>query len=162
MGVAFNEVVVALIDEGRSVQPLRRFTTLLSLATTLIILTIAATPLARIWLEDISALSPSLAMLARNGLWIGLLLPALNALQSWYQGIMLNSGKTRGISEAVVIFIVVTAAVLSFGVFWGEMVGLYIGLIAFSAGMLVQTLWLYFRSRKPMAALILRDAAINE
>jgi len=162
MGVAFNEVVVALIDEGRSVQPLRRFTTLLSLATTLIILTIAATPLARIWLEDISALSPSLAMLARNGLWIGLLLPALNALQSWYQGIMLNSGKTRGISEAVVIFIVVTAAVLSFGVFWGEMVGLYIGLIAFSAGMLVQTLWLYFRSRKPMAALTLRDAAINE
>ena len=157
MGVAFNEVVVALVDDENSVSSLRRFTTLLSVATTLIIITIAATPLSRLWLEELSALPPSLALLARNGLWIGFLLPALNALQSWYQGVLLNSGKTRGISEAVVIFILVTAIVLSVGVFLNEVTGLYIGLTALSAGMLSQTTWLYIRSRKPMAALISRD-----
>ena len=160
MGVAFNEVVVALVDEPLSVHPLRRFTAILSGVTTAIILLIAATPLARFWLVNLSALSPSLATLARNGLWIGLLLPALNTLQSWYQGVLLNSGRTRGISEAVVVFLLATGAVLVFGVIWGQMTGLYIGLLAFSVGMLLQTLWLYIRSRKPMAALVARDAAL--
>ena len=159
MGVAFNEVVVALVDEPRSVNALRRFTGILTISTTAVILLIAATPLARLWLQDVSALSPELASLARTGLWIGFLLPGLNALQSWYQGVLLNSGKTRGISEAVIVFLLTTGAVLIFGVIWGKMTGLYIGLIAFSAGMIFQTLWLFIRSRAPMALLIARDAA---
>lgn len=161
MGVAFNEVVVALVDEKQAVHVLRRFTLLLSVVTTAIILVVAATPLSRIWLQDVSALSAPLALLARNGLWIGFLLPALNALQSWYQGVLLNSGKTRGISEAVVVFIVITAAVLAFGVVWGKSTGLYVVLLAFSAGMLSQTIWLYVRSRKPMAALNRRDMLLE-
>ena len=160
-GVAFNEVVVALVDEPLSTKALRRFTTILSTVTTGFILLIAVTPLSRIWLQDISALSASLTVLARNGLWIGFLLPGLNALQSWYQGVLLNSGKTRGISEAVAIFLLVTGAVLTFGVLWGKVTGLYIGLIAFSAGMFFQTIWLFVRSRAPMAKLIARDAALE-
>ena len=159
MGVAFNEVVVALLDEPLSVRVLRRFTALLAISTTMAILIIAATPLSRLWLQDISALSPGLTVLARNGLWIGFLLPGLNSLQSWFQGVLLNSGKTRSISEAVVVFLFFTGAVLLFGVFWGQMTGLYIGLLAFSAGMLFQTLWLFIRSRAPIAALVARDAA---
>ncbi len=158
MGVAFNEVVVALLDEPLSVAALRRFTAILSIATTTFILVIAATPLSRIWLQDISALSPELTLLARNGLWIGFLLPGLNTLQSWFQGVLLNSGKTRGISEAVVVFLLVTGGVLFSGVLWGKMPGLYIGLLAFSAGMLFQTIWLFIRSRAPMAKLIACDA----
>lgn len=160
MGVAFNEVVVALVDEPLSANSLRRFTTILSITTSAFILIIAATPLSRIWLQDISALSPVLTSLARNGLWIGLLLPGLNTLQSWYQGVLLNSGKTRGISEAVAVFLFVTASVLIFGVIWGKMTGLYIGLLAFSAGMIVQTIWLFVRSRTPMAALAKRDVVV--
>jgi len=161
MGVAFNEVAVALLDEPFSFKPLRRFTILLSAATTAAILLIAATPLSRIWLQDISALSPALFKLARNGLWIGFLLPGLNALQSWYQGILLNTGKTRGISEAVVIFLVTTGLGLWAGVQYGEVTGLYVGLIAFSAGMLTQTSWLWFRSRIPMRRLYKRDQVVS-
>ena len=161
MGVAFNEVVVALVDEPLSTKALRRFTTLLSSTTTAIILVVAATPLSRLWLQDLSALSPTLATLARHGLWIGLLLPGLNTLQSWYQGVLLNSGRTRGISEAVAIFLFVTASILVFGVIWGQMTGLYISLLAFSAGMLFQTIWLFVRSRPPMHALDARDAALE-
>ncbi|NQU30590.1 MAG: hypothetical protein HQ525_07980, partial [Anaerolineae bacterium] len=86
MGVAFNEVVVALLDESLSTKSLRRFAGILSTATTAALLLIAATPLSIFWLRDISALSPSLTEIARTGLWIGILLPALNTLQSWYQG----------------------------------------------------------------------------
>ncbi len=161
MGIAFNEVVVALLNEHRSLKPLRRFTAILSLTTTAAILLIAATPLSRLWLEDVSALSPPLFILARNGLWIGFLLPGLNALQSWYQGVLLNSGKTRAISEAVALFLLVTGLVLWGGVKWGEMTGLYVSLVAFSAGTIVQTLWLWFRSRPPLRILCERDRCLE-
>ena len=157
MGVAFNEVVVALLGEHGSVRSLRCFTLLLMGFTTSFLLIVVGTPLALFWLEDVSALSPELASLARTGLWIGLLLPALNSLQSWYQGALLNSGKTRGISEAVAIFLIATGLVLWGGVFWGEMIGLYVGLAAFSVGMLLQTIWLWVRSRPALRAVCERD-----
>jgi len=159
MGVAFNEVVVALLDEHLSTKPLLRFTTFLSVGTTGAIVIIAATPLSRLWLENFSGLSPELATLARNGLWFGALLPGLNSLQSWYQGTLLNSGKTRGISEAVAIFLLGTGLVLVGGVIWGKMIGLYIGLAAFSFGMLIQTFWLWYRSRPVLRTLYKRDSS---
>ncbi len=158
MGVAFNEVVVALLDEPLSMQPLRRFAMILSITTTGALILIAATPLSSLWLEDISALSPELFILARNGLWIALFLPALSTFQSWYQGVLLNSGRTRAISEAVALYLFVTGVALWAGVVWGKMTGLYIGLAAFSLGMLIQTSWLWVRSRKALGSLCVRDA----
>ena len=161
MGVAFNEVVVALLDEPHSTKPLRRFTLLLSIGTTGTLLLIASTPLSRLWLQNFSGLSSELATLARHGLWFGLLLPALNSLQSWYQGALLNSGKTRGISEAVAIFLLSTGLVLLGGVAWGKITGLYVGLAAFSFGMLVQTIWLWVRGRPVLRALYERDKQLE-
>ncbi|MFL7868149.1 MAG: hypothetical protein AB8I58_04935, partial [Anaerolineales bacterium] len=158
MGVAFNEVVVALLDEPLSTKPLRRFTMLLSVVTTGALLLIAATPLSRLWLEKFSGLSPELATIARNGLWFGLLLPGLNSLQSWYQGALLNSGKTRGISEAVAVFLFASGLVLLGGVSWNRIIGLYVGLGAFSFGMFSQTIWLWVRSRPVLRTLYERDA----
>jgi hypothetical protein len=161
MGIAFNEVVVALLDESLSTKPLRRFTTLLSFGTTGMLILIAATPLSRLWLESFSGLSSELVILARNGLWFAILLPALNSIQSWYQGVLLNSGKTRGISEAVAIFLFGAGLVLMAGIIWGEMVGLYVGLGAFSFGMFIQTLWLWIRSDPVLRALYERDQRIE-
>jgi hypothetical protein len=161
IGVAFNEVVVALLDEPLSTKSLRRFTTLLSIGTTGALVIIAATPLSRLWLDNFSGLSPELTALARNGLWFGILLPGLNSIQSWYQGALLNSGKTRGISEAVGIFLSVTGLALLGGVIWGKMIGLYIGLGAFSFGMLIQTFWLWVRSRPVLHALCERDDCLD-
>ncbi len=161
MGVAFNEVVVALLDEYLATKPLRHFSLLLSIVTTFTLIIIAATPLSRLWLEDFSALSPELTTLARNGLWIGALLPALNTLQSWYQGALLNSGKTRGISEAVALYLFAAGLALWGGVTWGKIVGLYVGLAAFSFGMLIQTFWLWFRSRSVIRTLCERDQCLD-
>jgi hypothetical protein len=157
MGVAFNEVVVALLDQPFSTKSLRRFTILLSVGTTGTLLLIAATPLANIWLENFSGLSPELARLAGNGIWFGFLLPGLNGVQSWYQGILLNSGKTRGISEAVAIFLFSAGIVMLGGIAWGRIPGLYVGLGAFSIGMLIQTFWLWVRSRPVIRTLNTRD-----
>jgi hypothetical protein len=147
MGIAFNEVVVSLIDERLAYKNLYKFTLILAIGSSLIILLMNATPLADIWFGKISALSLELTRLAHTGLWLAILMPGLNALQSWYQGTILSSKKTNGITEAVIVFIITISTVLWIGVAWNEFSGLYVGLVAFELGMLMQTIWLWYRSR---------------
>jgi hypothetical protein len=159
MGLAYNEVVITLLDEPHSWHNLRRFTTLLATLTTVLLLIVAATPLATFWFGRVSALDPRLIDMARRGLWIALPLPALNVLYSWYQGALVRSRRTRGVTEAVVIYLLASSALLWAGVIWGQATGLYVGLAAFGTGTLIQTAWLWHRSRPAMRAVLARDAA---
>jgi hypothetical protein len=87
-------------------------------------------------------------------------MPAANVLQSWFQGSILHNRRTRGIPEAVVIFMVTISLILWAGVVWGQITGLYVGLGAFSVGAIAQSLWLWFRSRPAMKVLNDRDAGM--
>jgi hypothetical protein len=122
------------------------------------IVIIAATPLATIWFGRVSGLSPAMVVLAQTSLWLALPLPGLNVMQSWYQGALMHIRSTRGVTEAMGIFLVITTAILSAGVAWGQTVGLYIGLVAFGVGSLTQTAWLWYRSRPVMRHLASRDS----
>jgi hypothetical protein len=147
MGFAYNEVVVALLDEQNFYPSLKRFTLLLASATTLGLLLITATPLSRLWFEGVSALDPQLADLARSALWFALPLPALNVSLSWFQGTILHGRRTRFITEAVVVYLLTSAVVLGSGVIAGKAPGLYVGISALTLSVFTQTLWLWLRSR---------------
>ena len=147
IGVAYNEVVVALLEEPLSTQSLRRFTGILSAITTSLILIMAVTPLSLFWFQVISGLEPELAGMGVTGLIIAIPTAGLAVLQSWYQGTILYGGRTRGITEAVVIYLVTSTGLLWAGVTWGQITGLYWGLAAFTIAMIFQTIWLWFRSR---------------
>ena len=153
MGMAYNEVVVALLDKPGAVASLQRFAAFLAGATTTLLILLAATPLSSWWFETVSGLPPDLAELARRSVWFALPLPAFNVYQSWYQGILLHTRKTRGITEAVAISLVVSLVVLTVGVRLGTIVGLYVGWTAFSLGGLVQMFWLRRRSRPALKVL---------
>jgi hypothetical protein len=157
LGMAYNEVVVALLDEPFSLDTLHRFTKWLAAGTTAALLVLVATPLSTLWFEKISALSPDLANLASTSLWIGLFLPAMTVYQSWYQGAILNGRRTRGITEAVIIFLVSSAVLLTCGVIWGQAIGLYVGLGVFLFSSAVQNGWLWYRSRSVFTAIRARD-----
>jgi hypothetical protein len=159
LGLAYNEVVVAMLDEPRAVYNLSRFTALLTTLTTVLLLSIAATPFARFWFQRLSALPPPLATLAHRGLWIALPMPGLTVLQNWYQGALMHSRRTRAITEAMAIFLLTSSAILWAGVAWGQVTGLYIGLVAFGASTLIQTVWLWQRSRLAVRAMQARYAA---
>ncbi len=152
LGYAYNEVVVAMLDEPGARPNLRRFTAFLVASTTALMLAIAATPLAEFWFGRVSALTPPLAMLAHQGLWIALAIPGLTALQSWHQGSLVHSRRTRDIASATVVFLITDSTILWAGVAWGQVTGLYIGLVAFGASMLMQNAWLWQRSRPVMQA----------
>ncbi len=158
LGVAYNEVVVALLDEPGSSHNLRRFTILLSTVTTIALFMLAATPLSKLWFVQISALPPHLADLAQKAIWIALPLPALSVMQSWFQGTILHGRQTRGITESVIIYLLTSSIVLGAGVLWGQLTGLYIGLAALGLSVLTQTTWLWLRSKPVMQRVAIRDA----
>lgn len=158
-GYSFNEVVVALLGEPRSYPSLRRFTFFLSAGATALHLFIVATPLATFWFATLSALPQDLAELARNGFWIALPMSALTAFQSWFQGSILHSGKTRAIPESVAIFLLVVLVFLGGGVILGTVKGLYVGMLAFTVSTLCQVLWLGLRSQPVLAQIEARDVA---
>jgi hypothetical protein len=159
-GIALNEVVVTLLDQPRALAKLRQFTLFLIISTTSLLLLVAATPLSYLWFGRISALSPELTELARNGLWLALPMPALSALHSWFQGAILHSRKTRAITESVVIYMVCVGAVLIAGIVLALAMGVYVGILAFTVGMLLENVWLYFRSRGTFRAIRARDAIL--
>ena len=157
LGIAFNEVVVALLDEPGSSANLRRFTLQLSLATTFFLLLIAATPLSGLWFMRVSALSPHLADLARSAIWVALPLPALSVFQSWYQGAILHGRRTGGITESVVVYLVASGVIFVAGVAWGRITGLYVGMTALVFSTLIQTAWLWQRSQPILHTVQERD-----
>jgi hypothetical protein len=110
-----------------------------------------------VWFETVSGLRTDLAVLSRRGLWLAVLMPAVAVLQSWYQGLIVHSRRTRGITEAVVVYLLISGVVLFGGVLWGRAAGLYVGLAAVSLGRIVQTAWLWYRSRSAMECVERRD-----
>jgi len=157
LGFAYNEVMITLLDEPHAARNLRRFALLLTALTTVALLIIAATPLATLWFGVVSGLKPELVTLARRGLWIALPIPGLTVLQKWYEGTIVHSRHTRPITEAMAIFLLADSALLWASVAWGQVMGLYVGLTALVVGILMQTTWLWRRSRPAMRALQVRN-----
>jgi len=151
LGLALNETVVALLDETGARPVLRQFTIGLCVIAFGILVLVAATPLSQWWFEGVSALPADLSSLARTALWFGIPVPALIALQSWYQGQLLHSRHTRAISDSVVIFLLVTGAILIAGVALGNTTGVFVGMVAMLAATIAQTVWLGIQAHRVAA-----------
>ena len=145
IGLAYQEVVVALIEKPTFFVPLRKFAVQLAFWNSTVLFTITATPLAHIWFVTISGLSSNLAELGKTTLWFAVLFPALTVIESWFQGILVHSHKTQGIIEAVAIYLLVSATILGGGIYLGIFTGLHVGYVAGACGLIMQTLWLGFR-----------------
>jgi len=159
VGQAYSEVTIAHLRHRGSFHALRRFTVGLMAVTSVGFLLASATPLARVWFGTITGLTADLIGFARSGAWFALLLPAISAAQSYYQGVVLHSRRTRSITEAILIYFAVTGAALVAGIAWGGASGIHVSFAAMSLGEVARVVWLWWRSRAPRAALRARDAA---
>ncbi len=162
IGMGYNEVVVALISEKGSFLNLRNFSHILTTFLTIVVLVIFLTPISRLWFEQVTGLSGELSELARGSLMYVLVVPPLSVYQSWFQGSILYSRKTRSITESVVIYLTVFLSMLIAGVMWGKVTGLYVGAAAFGLANIAQTIWLFVRSRGVLSQTHLRDTVTKE
>ncbi len=156
-GVAFNEVAVALLDKPGSGRDLVRFALRLMGIMTAVLLLIVATPVATFWFEKLTSLETELAQMAVTALWFTLPLPAISVLISGFQGVLLNARRTRSVTESVLVGLILISIVLVIGVIWGQVVGLYVGWLAFSLGMTGQVIWLWWRSRRFLSTAVSRS-----
>ncbi|MFQ5594920.1 MAG: hypothetical protein ACE5HA_12315 [Anaerolineae bacterium] len=109
---SYQEVVVALLVDGPSFEKLSRFTMGLALFLSGLFALIVITPAARLWFEKVSGLTPDLVALALTPTMVLVLLPGLDTLLSWQRGLMVHVGRTRAITQAVVLDVVVLVVVM--------------------------------------------------
>ena len=91
--------------------------------------------------------------LAASAMWLAFALPTLAALQSWYQGVIVHSRRTRGITESMAVSLLATALVLAAGVALGRWSGLYVAFAGMLAGNAAQVVWMRLRARPALAVL---------
>jgi len=159
-GLAYNEAVVALLDQPRSYRVLRKFTLTASLAVLGIVVLFVVTPASQFWFTNIANLSGGDIQTARIALLIGVPLTFLNLYINYFQGMIVKSEKTRPIFEAVVGFMILLLALLGLGVAVGEVKGIYVASFAFLVGHLFQASWLWIRSRKERRLLAQTDGGV--
>jgi hypothetical protein len=114
---------------------------------TIILALVALTPLSGFWFSKLMGLDAELVELGMASLWIAIPIPLLTFLQSLYQGVLVDSHRTRFISESVVLFLVATMLVIGAGVLIGPQNGVMVVLLAYTVGNLLQTGWLWHRCR---------------
>ena len=147
-GFAFNEVVVALLDRPGAFAVLRRFAFGLAGVTSALLLLGAVTPLSDVYFRHVSALAPPLAVLAAAGLLPAILMPAMSSLQSLFQGTIVHSRRTRGITESMVVFLITMAlTMVAAARVAPAMPGLWIAMGSLVAGNATQLAWLWWRAR---------------
>jgi hypothetical protein len=160
-GFALNEVVVAMLGRPGAARALRSFGFALAGTLVTLLLVMAFTPLGRLWFERVAALPADLVGLAAVGLALSAPMPGLSALQSLYQGALIHGGRTRAVTESVVLLLFASILVLGLGVATGRAPGLWFGAASMVVGNAVMVLWLRLRATPVLRALPAEEAAAS-
>lgn len=153
LGLAMTEVVVAGLERG-STRSLLVFSRMLALVSTIVLTLIAITPLSGLWFGTVSGLTPAMVEVATVSLVLGIPIAGTRVMQSWYAGVLVHARRTQAISEAVVAFLIVALGVFAVGIVTQRWIAAYVAIVAYSLGRIVQTLWLWWRSRDEVRALV--------
>jgi membrane protein insertase Oxa1/YidC/SpoIIIJ len=148
MGFAFNEVVVSFADKPGGFSELKRFAKVLAISTMSILGIIAFTPLGGFWFSNISGLSSNLVELSSLTIMFAILMPGYQVYQSWYGGLLVHSHETRGISEAVMIYVSLALLGLYLGTHFASGPGIYWTINVFVISGLSQTFFLRYRYKR--------------
>jgi len=146
MGLSFQEVNIALIGYNKkNYKLLRNFAIMLGAVVSVGIVLIAFTPLANLWFKKVSGLTTELADIAYLPLKILILLPAMSVLLSFQRSVLVIAEKTRPISIATAIELIVIVLILFIGVVHLNLIGVVAASIAFIIGKGVANIYLVRR-----------------
>lgn len=162
LGFAFQEVVVSLTPRSAAApRALARFgITLAALASTACAV-VAFTPLGRLWFDRVLGLPADLQPVATAALTFGWLLPAVAVLQNWTQGQLVARKRTRGITEAVAVYLV--TAVIGFAVaveHWRGL-GIEAAVLVLTIAGVAQLAWLRYRARSGALASVVETPSTD-
>ncbi len=156
-GVAFNEAVVALLEEPCAFPALRKFASRAALIIAAIAILFVFSPLANGWFTVIANLPTDRAEIARRSLAVAIPVTILSVYISLYQGIIVQQEKTKPVAEAVTVFLLALSVIMVLGVVSNTFMGVYMAAFGYMFAHLAQSIWLQFRSRAQRQSLSMCD-----
>lgn len=157
--MAFKEVVVSLLDRAQPLKSLWPFALYLSFLVTLLVTGIALTPMSDVWFQWINGLPGDMSEVGRIGLLVSIFIPGLVVMINFYQGIIVWGERTRGVIEAVSLFLLTLSVGLGAGIFWNSITGLYVAMVAFTLGSICRLIWLWYRGQPVIEQIRHREAS---
>jgi progressive ankylosis protein len=143
LGLSFQEVAIALLGRRAEHYPeLARFATVLGLASSAALALVAFTPLATFWYVTLSGLPEDLAAFALIPTMIIVPLPALSVLLSFQRAIIVQGRRTRPITVATGVEVLVVAILFTLLGWTAGLVGVTAAVLAFFGGRLASNLYL--------------------
>ncbi len=123
-GLSFQEAAITMLGRThRNLPTVRRFATLLGCGASLLLSLIALTPLARVWFEGVSGLTPALADFAVTPLRILVLMPALSVWLSLQRSWLVHRRRTGPVTWASSLEVGGILLTLLATLAWGNWVG---------------------------------------
>jgi hypothetical protein len=142
-GVAYQEVGIALLGEGREgFAALKRFAEILAAATSGVLALVAFSPLAVVWLHTVSGLSMEMTRFALMPLRVLCLMPALEVVLSFQRSVLVHARYTTLITWGTGVEVVGILATLAVGIGAFDLVGALAAATALFVGRLGANLFL--------------------
>ncbi|MBK8974360.1 MAG: hypothetical protein IPM29_00380 [Planctomycetes bacterium] len=153
LGLAYNEVVVAMSARPDAERALGVFAQRLAIAATAALAVFAVPAIGYAWYRGVAGLDPELARFATVAVAIALPMPFYSVLQNLYQGRLVHARRTAPITRAVVVYALISAALLLTAVMLTavgrvDVAGIRVVLGAFLVAGTLQTLYLRAAARK--------------
>jgi hypothetical protein len=145
-GFAYQEVVVALLEDENNYQALKRFALLLAAIPTTLIFLLAITPLNGIWYGVVSGLSADLVALSRFSTLLISLSIACTAIIALQRGTLVQMRRTSQITWAMAINVSVLAGSFLLGYRLLAWPGIYLATAASSLAFLAEASFLTWQS----------------
>jgi len=151
LGLSFQDASIALLGRNHEHrEELARFAMVLGLASTGAFTLIAFTPMARVWFETVSGLSPDLASFAFAPARLAVPVAGLSVLMSFQRAILMQARRTKPITLATTMEVGVIAGTFMIGGWGLGLVGITAAFAAFLTGRLVSTGYLLVAARKAL------------
>ena len=142
---ALPEAVITLIYERRLLDPVRQFCRRVGIASSLALLILTASPLLTLYLRYLAGLPDSLLRFVVPGLLLGVFIPLVNSIHSWYRGLLMVGRLTGVIYWSMAVGLLVAALIIFVGVRL-RAPGVATGVTAMIASMLAEIYYLRKRS----------------
>lgn len=139
--MALPEAVIALQHNAATQAALRRFCINVGLVTTGALLVLAVTPLCRFYLSSLIGLTDDLTALAVPGIVLGVAIPLIMGVQSYWRGLLMWHKATSPVYVAMMINLGALAAALVAGVLV-NMPGVQLAVVALTVSLVAEGAYL--------------------
>lgn len=151
--MGLQQLTIALTEDKSSWRTVSRFVLIAGMCVSVCVVVVAFTPLLGVVLSQLFGLGEHVAALAAPAVRIMAVLPLTFALQGLFTGLLIKQADVASVSTAKTLNLVTAVLTLALVLRSTTVAGSVVAAVAMTSGALVETLWLYRRSRAATATL---------